>query len=534
MRVSRHIAGFLGSALAITACAQLQGLDGYDKVDCLDDCADAQPTPPGIDASTEDTSRPDAAKTCPPCTGATPVCNPKTLQCVECLPGVKECPGGQFCDPHPTLGYRCATGCGKTADCHGTTDGGAAADAGDDDAGADGPVVCCNSRCVDITADTQHCGGCGMTCAGATKHVPAPACTAGVCSGACEMGFTDCNTNKLVDGCEVDTAAGPDNCGACGTVCSTNNIAVRTCAAGKCNGTCSVGFADCNADKQSDGCELDVSSDITHCGGCNTTCSPNHVPAVSCAASKCNGACEGGWSDCNNDKASDGCEANVKNDTAHCNACNAPCGAGVRKCDNGVCKAGYGVTSSPQGFIDACGLAGMTRYFNADPNDDEVTAALTLPFGFTFYGVARTQYWVNTNGSLGFGNFPDTVVNHVCPLQDSNYGVPIIMAFSADLEARAGAQYGVCVGTTGAAPNRKLVATWKEAMFHTDPNTTLTFSIMLNETTNTIDIVYDTLTGANSKGEISATGVLQTNGNGTQFSCDQGFLTPQTRIRFIP
>ena len=125
-----------------------------------------------------------------------------------------------------------------------------------------------------------------------------------------------------------------------------------------------------------------------------------------------------------------------------------------------MCRAGYGVTTSPQAFVDACGLAGMSRYLN-NGEDDEFSPLLTLPFPFTFFGAAQTNYWVTSNGSLGFGSVRDSVVGAVCPLPDARYAIPLIMGFNDDLASRSGAEFGICVATTGAAPNRKLVATWQ-------------------------------------------------------------------------
>jgi hypothetical protein len=58
-------------------------------------------------------------------------------------------------------------------------------------------------------------------------------------------------------------------------------MATRTCAGGACNGTCSAGFADCNNNKQVDGCEIHTQTDPNHCGACSgagTVCSG--VPCV--------------------------------------------------------------------------------------------------------------------------------------------------------------------------------------------------------------------------------------------------------------
>ena len=46
--------------------------------------------------------------------------------------------------------------------------------------------------------------------------------------GACTGGFADCNGNKQIDGCEVNTTTDHSNCGACGAACSNSNIASPT------------------------------------------------------------------------------------------------------------------------------------------------------------------------------------------------------------------------------------------------------------------------------------------------------------------
>lgn len=74
------------------------------------------------------------------------------------------------------------------------------------------------------------------------------------CDTVCSYGTDDCN-NSGNDGCELNVAVDPNNCGGCAVVCSGNNISSRTCSNGNCNGTCMPGSYDCNANKQTDGCE---------------------------------------------------------------------------------------------------------------------------------------------------------------------------------------------------------------------------------------------------------------------------------------
>jgi hypothetical protein len=50
-----------------------------------------------------------------------------------------------------------------------------------------------------------------------------------------------------------------------------------------CNGTCNAGYADCNGNKQSDGCEINVTNDHNNCGTCGHVCSVSQ----SCISSVC-------------------------------------------------------------------------------------------------------------------------------------------------------------------------------------------------------------------------------------------------------
>lgn len=105
----------------------------------------------------------------------------------------------------------------------------------------------------DTQADVLNCGTCGAKCAAVNKANMA--CVTGRCSiASCIGAWADCD-GQLVNGCEVDRGIDPKNCGACRQVCSTNHIASAICTAGVCNGACDPGWFDCNKNKQSDGCE---------------------------------------------------------------------------------------------------------------------------------------------------------------------------------------------------------------------------------------------------------------------------------------
>ena len=69
-------------------------------------------------------------------------------------------------------------------------------------------VASCGGHCVDVKTDKNHCGGCGLVCAGAC--INGGVC---VCSGIC-----------------VGLVNDPKNCGGCGKACAAG----QSCVAGQC------------------------------------------------------------------------------------------------------------------------------------------------------------------------------------------------------------------------------------------------------------------------------------------------------------
>lgn len=148
---------------------------------------------------------------------------------------------------------------------------------------------------------------------------------------ACEAGV--CAPNRPVCNGTIATTCNADGTGfvAGGEDCSAQPG--RQCIEGSC--LCMPGLANCN-DDMADGCETDVASDPENCLTCAATCSNAHLSNPSCD-NGCQGECDVGYQDCNDDKQVDGCETNLRNDDRHCGQCGVVCPSG-ESCRNGQCR----------------------------------------------------------------------------------------------------------------------------------------------------------------------------------------------------
>ncbi len=93
---------------------------------------------------------------------------------------------------------------------------------------ADGETVC-GSTCVTLGDDPLNCGACNNACPGRLRPHFEPSCTFGVCGGACENGYADCDGLKD-NGCETNTRVDNRNCGGCGIACLPDQV----CSGGTC------------------------------------------------------------------------------------------------------------------------------------------------------------------------------------------------------------------------------------------------------------------------------------------------------------
>ena len=152
------------------------------------------------------------------------------------------------------------------------------------------PDVCAGdggTTCTNVQTDVDNCGTCGNACASGQL------CQAGACVETCAASYTSCTSY-----CANETSD-PSNCGACGAACSQNNV-VNACTGGTCSGTCVPGFADCNGDLRTDGCEVNTLTDFENCNGCANECglAANNSHGIACVNGQCTQRCNTGYVSC--------------------------------------------------------------------------------------------------------------------------------------------------------------------------------------------------------------------------------------------
>jgi hypothetical protein len=184
------------------------------------------------------------------------------------------------------------------------------------------------------TSSFRYCGNCQTTCS--NPH-GSTTCALGVCAPTCAFGFKDCD-GVVTNGCETNIRTDVNNCGECANEC-VNPSGTVGCSAGVCVPGCASGTGDCDGNT-ANGCETDILSSNTHCGGCNSPCVAQNG-GNQCTSGACVPACTSGFGDCDNNPAN-GCETNNNTNSTHCGACNHACtnaqGSGST-CATGACTA---------------------------------------------------------------------------------------------------------------------------------------------------------------------------------------------------
>ncbi len=402
-------------------------------------------------------------------------------------------------------------------------------------AGACMPLVCTpgSSHCVDART-VQACSADGTS----LRTVTCPAastCSGTTCSSwVCTPGMATCATASTLTTCN------PDGLASTTAPCPlAANAAAASCAAGACGFICNAGYGDCDL-LAGDGCESPLATDLANCGACGHACPARPSATISCTAGACGFACTAGHADCDG-SPSNGCEVSTGTDAANCGACRHACPTG-QVCTAGSCTAGVMdirtyVTTTPVPasvtFIDVCGMSGVTSELATI--DDGMGPSATMPFSFRFFDGTYTQVTPSADGYLGFGATGTNWGRYgsfIIP--DTTTTVPrsAFFVYSVDLFQRG----GVCFTTVGTAPGRSLVWEENDARLFADTTSHLTWEVFLNEGSNTIDVIYQTITGPGTSGDTTLVGMQ--NADATRSYVFEhnvaGTVSSGLRLRFTP
>jgi gliding motility-associated-like protein len=123
-------------------------------------------------------------------------------------------------------------------------------------------------------------------------------------------------------------------------------------------------------------------------------------------------------------------------------------------------------------------------------SDDANTGALPIGFTFKFFDVEYTQFYISSNGWIGFSPGQTTAFTSAqIPSTASNVPKNCIMGPWQDWHPGVGSNIGQYISyrTEGIAPCRRLIVTYNQIPFFSCTTTLGTFQIILYETTNAIE-----------------------------------------------
>ncbi len=222
-------------------------------------------------------------------------------------------------------------------------------------------------------------------------------------------------------------------------------------------------------------------------------------------------------------------------DAENCGACNRACATG-QTCAAGACAAvPMRYTRSTPGisvtFVDACLTAGHTTLLTST---DDNTATATMPFAFRYWGVpvaAGATLSVSSNGFLTFGANSLTLLGTSFPSTSTPNGV--VAPYARDLVTQGD---GVCLATTGVAPDRRFAVHWSNVRGYLVTGSALTFEAVFNERDLSIDFLYGTMTNPSTGvvGLENATGSAGIGGCPTGVTTYSCAMANSARVRFTP
>ncbi|MFZ1692640.1 MAG: GEVED domain-containing protein, partial [Flavobacteriales bacterium] len=134
----------------------------------------------------------------------------------------------------------------------------------------------------------------------------------------------------------------------------------------------------------------------------------------------------------------------------------------------------------------------ITGFVNGPSGDDVISAPLALPFTFNFFNEAKSNFFINTNGQIGFNYVGSTAAQQRTAQVVPNATLPNdnISLCWADLNPTAGQ---ITYGTIGTTPNRIFVVSYLNVPFFGGTGI-VSGQIHLYETTNVVEVHVTSVT----------------------------------------
>ncbi|MBG0569014.1 carboxypeptidase regulatory-like domain-containing protein [Actinoplanes sp. NEAU-A11] len=168
--------------------------------------------------------------------------------------------------------------------------------------------------------------------------------------------------------------------------------------------------------------------------------------------------------------------------------------------------SGYTITETETTYTPLDADTHLTRGYNTWTTVD-------LPFPVQVYGQTHTSMSVGTEGSLDFAN-------------------AVLHPFRGDWEADD--QSSIRAAVRGTAPNRQYVVEWRDVRHHTDPDTRLTFQVILHEAGGFSYVYPDTDTTFTRSGGAATIGLRSKDGGALLYADRLTALRPDVALRFEP
>ena len=164
--------------------------------------------------------------------------------------------------------------------------------------------------------------------------------------------------------------------------------------------------------------------------------------------------------------------------------------------------------------------------------DDRSWGPLNIGFNFTFYGNIYNRFYVTSNGLVIFGSGSNDYTED--PIPSPSTPNNFIAAFWDDIVINPSGK--ILYTTIGASPNRKCIIQWANMGFYSSTVLMGTFTVILYEGSNNIQIQYRSIidnTSARSHGSSVSIGIENSSGtsgiqyayhNSTAISSEQAIL----------